>query len=88
LSDSTAKQYRSSWNNFCKYVSFFEVDVNLFAFDYQFICQYFVYRLHMSRRVASVLSSRPALTFHYNLYPKDPQNYPLQHPFVSSFPFA
>jgi hypothetical protein len=85
LSDSTAKQYRSSWNNFNKYGKFFDVDVNLFTFNYQFICQYFVFRLHMSHSVASVLSSRSALTFYYNLYSSNPQDCPLKHPFVTTF---
>ena len=83
LSDGTALQYKSAWKKFYRYGSAFNVDINKFEFDFQFICEYFLFKLHMTNSVASVLSSRSALTFSWNLYSSQPC--PLQHKLVSTF---
>jgi integrase len=57
--------------------------VNNFEFGTNFICEYFIFKLQMSNSVASVLSSRSALTFYWNLYSREPC--PLQNKFVSTF---
>ena len=52
-------------------------------FDYSFICQFLVFRLHYSGSLSYVLSARSAIAFHLKLVSDSPC--PTESPFVTSF---
>ena len=83
VSASTAKAYKAAWEKFTKFGRKLKVDVNKFLFDYTFVCEYLLYKLHFSGSVSSVLSARSAITFFWKI--NSDSSCPCENKFVTLF---
>ena len=59
------------------------VNVSKLNFEFTFVCQYLVYKLHYTGSLSSVLSSCSSKAFHWKLGSDAP--YPTESTFVSTF---
>jgi integrase len=83
VSQSTAKAYKAAWEKFTKFGKKLKVEVNQFLFDYTFVCEYLLYKLHFSGSVSSVLSARSAITFFWKI--NSDSSCPCENKFVTLF---
>ena len=60
----TARVYKQAWAHFIKFGILMGIDVAKLKFDFTFVCQFLVYKLHFTGSLSSILSSRSAIAFH------------------------
>ena len=77
------KVYKLAWAHFTKFGALMGVGVKKLEFDFTFVCQFLIYRLHYTGSLSSVLSSRSSIAFHWKLGSDKPC--PSESTFVSIF---
>ena len=68
VAPGTLKIYRLTWDLFRSFGKLSGVDVDKYAFDFLFVCQFFLYRLQSTSSLSSVLSARSAISFMWKIH--------------------
>ena len=63
ISEGTKKIYRLAWRNFVTFGHTIGINVNKLTLDFSLVCEFLLYRLHLSASLSNVLSSHSALCF-------------------------
>ena len=83
LSEGTKKSYSLNWNLFVNFGALHGVHVNIFNWDFSFVCEYLLFRIQNSGSLHPVLSARSALNFDWKFNCANPS--PTESNFVSLF---
>ena len=75
--------YKLALSHFARFGTLMGVNVSKLNFDFTFVWQYLVYKLHYTGSLSSVLSSRSAIAFYWKLGSDTPC--PTESIFVSTF---
>ena len=63
VSEGTQRIYKLNWKLFANFIWFNGVDVEMLDWDFSFVCEFLLFRIHNSGSLHSVLAARSALNF-------------------------